>query len=148
MTGMRADLWLQVAGCVTWFVSGIPMLASIARGTVPAAVAAAWACAFAGFETFALATASLAHSERAAREELSRAHAELVATRSLLAEDSRVAERLRISRLLLSDVRDVVSRLRDTSHVNLAETIRTLAAGGGSIDIHLDLLDPLELGYI
>jgi signal transduction histidine kinase len=281
MTGMRADLWLQVAGFVTWLVSGIPMLTSVARGTVPAPVAITWACAyvafgvafgiscrvhgrgglgvrrlllaiqaasglvmvqmttdglaagtlvvvaaqlldafttsaaiawivvqtvllmasfwtkfgvvpaitvggaFAGFETFALATASLAHSERLAREGLSRANAELVAARSLLAEDSRVAERLRISRdlhdaighhltalslqlevasrlssgqaaahveqahavtrLLLSDVRDVVSRLRDTSRVNLAEAIRTLAAGAGSLDIHLDVPDPLEL---
>ncbi len=281
MTGMRADLWLQMAGFVTWLVSGIPMLTSVARGTVPAPVAAAWACAyvafgvafgiscrvhgrgslgvrrlllatqaasglvmvqmtsdglaaatlvvvaaqlldafttsaaiawivvqtvllmasfwtkfgvvpaitiggaFAGFETFALATASLALSERVARQDLSRANAELVATRSLLAEDSRVAERLRISRdlhdaighhltalslqlevasrlssgqaaahveqahavtrLLLSDVRDVVSRLRDTSRVNLAEAFRTLTAGSGSLDIHLDVPDPLEL---
>lgn len=281
MTGMRADLWLQMAGYVTWLVSGIPMLTSVARGTVPAPVAVAWACgyvafgaafgiscrvhgrgglsgrrallaiqaasglvmvhtttdglaagtlvvvaaqlldaftatgaiawivvqtsllmasfwtkfglvpaitiggAFAGFETFALATASLAQSERAARQDLSRANAELVATRSLLAEDSRVAERLRISRdlhdaighhltalslqldvasrlssgqaavhveqahavtrLLLSDVRDVVSRLRETSRVNLAEAIRTLAAGAGALDIHLDAPDPLEL---
>jgi len=276
---MRADLWLQVAGYVTWLVSGIPMLISIARGTAPASATVAWACAyiafgvafgiscrvhggrglrivllgiqaasglvmsytttdglaagtlvvvaaqlldvfsargavvwivvqtallmaafwtrvgalpamalagaFAGFETFALATASLAHSERLAREGLSRANAELVAARSLLAEDSRVAERLRISRdlhdtighhltalslqlevagrlssgqaaahveqahavtrLLLSDVRDVVSRLRETSRVNLAEAIRTLAAGAGTLDVHLDVPDPFEL---
>ena len=278
---MRADLWLQMAGYVTWLVSGIPMLISVARGTAPAATTAAWACAyiafgvafgiscrvhgrggrgrrivllgiqaasglvmaytttdglaagtlvvvaaqlldvfsargavvwivvqtallmasfwtrigpipamtlagaFAGFETFALATASLAHSERIAREGLSRANAELVAARSLLAEDSRVAERLRISRdlhdtighhltalslqlevagrlssgqaaahveqahavtrLLLSDVRDVVSRLRETSHVNVAEAIRTLAAGAGTLDVHLDVPDPFEL---
>lgn len=281
MTGMRADLWLQVAGYVTWLVSGIPMMASVARGEVAAGIATLWGCAFAafgiafavscrvhgsggaarrmmlltaqaasgllmvhtsrdglaaatlvvvaaqlldvfhtggavawiavqttlliasfwtrfgaipaltvggafaGFQTFALATASLAHSERAARESLSRANAELVAARSLLAEDSRVAERLRISRdlhdtighhltalslqlevaarlssgqaaahveqahavtrLLLSDVRDVVSRLRETSHVNLAAAIRTLAAGAASLSIHLDIPDPLEL---
>lgn len=278
---MRADLWLRIAGYVTWLVSGIPMLVSLAGGAAATPAVVAWACAFiafgvafgiscrvhgrggrgprilllavqaasglvmahtttdalaagtlvvvaaqlldvfsargavvwivvqtallmasfwtrvgaipaitlagafAGFETFALATASLAHSERLAREGLSRANAELVAARSLLAEDSRVAERLRISRdlhdtighhltalslqlevagrlssgqaaahveqahavtrLLLSDVRDVVSRLRETSHVNLAEAIRTLAAGAGTLAIHLDVPDPLEL---
>ena len=281
MAEMRADLWLQMAGFVTWLVSGIPMLTSVSRGTVAAPVALAWACgyvafgvafgiscrvhgrgsltvrrallatqaasslvmvytaadglaastlvvvaaqlldafttrgavawivvqtallmalfwtefgvvqaitiggAFAGFETFALATASLAHKERAAREDLSRANAELVATRALLAEDGRVAERLRISRdlhdaighhltalslqldvasrltsgpaashvaqahavtrLLLSDVRDVVSRLRETSRVNLADVLRALAASAGSLAIHLDVPDPLEL---
>jgi signal transduction histidine kinase len=281
MTGMRADAWLQVAGYLTWLVSGIPMLTGMARGTVPMATAAVWGCAFvafgaafgaschvharggaaarvallaiqagsglvmahittdaiaagtlvvvaaqllgvfsvggaiawiavqtallmasfwtrfgpvsavtvagafAGFETFALATASLAHSERAAREDLSRANAELVAARALLAEDSRVAERLRISRdlhdtighhltalslqlevagrlssgqagahvrhahavtrLLLSDVREVVGRLRDTSHVNLADAIRTLAVGAASLEVHLDLPDSLAL---
>ena len=50
-----------------------------------------------------------------------------------------------VTRLLLSDVRDVVSRLRETSHVNLAEAIRTLAAGAGTLAIHLDVPDPLEL---
>ena len=50
-----------------------------------------------------------------------------------------------ITRLLLGDVRDVVSRLRDTSHVNLAEAIRTLALGAGPLEIHLDVPDPLEL---
>src|SRR5204863_1503702 len=97
-----------------------------------------------------------------------RANAELHATRALLVEDSRVAERLRISRdlhdtlghhltalslqlevasrlasgpaaervteahaitrLLLGDVRDVVSRLRESSHFDVAAAIRTLAA--------------------
>ena len=114
---------------------------------------------YAGFQAFAIAAMSLATSERAARESLSRANAELHATRSLLAENSRAAERLRISRdlhdtlghhltalslqldvasrlasgqaaehireahaitkLLLADVRDVVSQMRETGRVDL-----------------------------
>ncbi len=141
--------------------------------------------AFGGFQAFAVATMSLARSERAAREELVRAHADLVATQSLLAENTRIAERLRISRdlhdtlghhlialslrldvasrltsgqpaehvreahaitrLLLADVRDVVSTLRDSSRVDLAHTIRALAAGAGTLHIHLDIPDSLPV---
>ncbi len=128
---------------------------------------------------------SLAISERAARQELSRANAELHATRALLAESSRVDERLRISRdlhdtlghhltalsiqldvasrltsgqaeghvreahaitkLLLADVRDVVSRMRDTSRIDLVQAIRTLADAAGALRIHVDLPETLVL---
>lgn len=141
--------------------------------------------AFAGFQAFAIATMSLARSERATREELAQANAELVATQSLLAENSRVAERLRISRdlhdtlghhltalslqldvasrlasgqaadhvreahaitrLLLGDVRDVVSTMRE-DRIDLTQAIRALAgAGAGVLQIHLDLPDTLQL---
>ena len=140
--------------------------------------------AFGGFQAFAIATMSLARAERKAREELSRAHAELVATQSLLAENSRIAERLRISRdlhdtlghhltalslqldvasrltsgqatqhvteahaiarLLLSDVRNVVSEMRHSSRVDLAESMRALA-GAGALRIHLDMPSSLPL---
>jgi signal transduction histidine kinase len=169
---------------VAWLVAQTVLLIAsfwTKEGAVPAFVLGG---AFAGFETFALATAALAHRERLARQELAQAHAELIATRSLLAEDSRVAERLRISRdlhdtighhltalslqlevasrlssgpaathveqahavtrLLLSDVRDVVSQLRD-GRVDLAEAMRTLAAGVASLEVHLELPDPFEL---
>ena len=140
---------------------------------------------FAGFQAFAIAAMSLARSERAMREDLSRAHAELVATQSLLAENSRIAERLRISRdlhdtlghhltalslqldvasrltsgqaaehvreahaitrLLLGDVRSVVSEMRETSRLNLADAVRALAGGAGALQVHLDLPGTLEL---
>lgn len=172
-------------GAILWLAGQTVLLATsfwTKFGLVPAITLAG---TFAGFQIFALATSSLAHRERAARLELARTNADLVAARSLLAEDSRVAERLRISRdlhdtighhltalslqlevasrlssgqaaahvdqahavtrLLLSDVRDVVSRLRETSRVNLAESIRALAAAAPSLAIHLDLPDPLEL---
>ncbi len=141
--------------------------------------------AYLGFQIFAMATAGLAIRERAAREDLGRANAELMATRSLLAENSRVAERLRISRdlhdtlghhltalslqlevasrlasgpaadrvheahaitrLLLSDVRDVVSRLRESSRFDLAEAVRALATSAAPLEIDLQLPDAIDI---
>ncbi len=141
--------------------------------------------AYLGFQIFAMATAGLAIRERAAREDLGRANAELMATRSLLAENSRVAERLRISRdlhdtlghhltalslqlevasrlasgpaadrvheahaitrLLLGDVRDVVSRLRESSRFNLAEAARALATSATALEIHLQVPDAIVI---
>jgi signal transduction histidine kinase len=141
--------------------------------------------AYLGFQIFAMATAGLAIRERAAREDLGRANVELMATRSLLAENSRVAERLRISRdlhdtlghhltalslqlevasrlasghaadrvheahaitrLLLSDVRDVVSRLRESSRFNLAEAVRALATSAAPLEIHLEVPDGIVI---
>ena len=51
----------------------------------------------------------------------------------------RVHEAHAITRLLLSDVRDVVSRLRESSRFNLAEAIRTLASSAGALEVHLDV---------
>jgi signal transduction histidine kinase len=178
-------------------------------GLFPARVAAAWvavqtalivivfwwiggrvsaftaAGAYLGFQIFAMATAGLAIRERAAREDLGRANVELMATRSLLAENSRVVERLRISRdlhdtlghhltalslqlevasrlasgpaadrvheahaitrLLLSDVRDVVSRLRESSRFNLAEAVRAIATSAAPLEIHLQVPDGIVI---
>ncbi len=137
--------------------------------------------AFLGFQMFAMATSTLEHGERTAREQLARANAELHATRALLAEDSRVAERLRISRdlhdmlghhltalslqlevasrlasgpaadrvaeahaitrLLLGDLRDVVSRLRESSHFDLAAAVRSLADAATGLQVHVDAAD-------
>jgi signal transduction histidine kinase len=44
-----------------------------------------------------------------------------------------------ITRLLLSDVRDVVSTLRETSQMNLAESIRALAMQPLTARVHLDV---------
>jgi signal transduction histidine kinase len=157
---------------VFWSIDG-PLLAFTGGG------------AYLGFQIFAMATSTLALRERTAREELARANAELHATRALLAEDSRVAERLRISRdlhdtlghhltalslqldvasrlasgaaaervmeahaitrLLLSDVRDVVSQLRDSSHFDVAAAIRMLAAPVSPLEVHVDAADRLVI---
>jgi signal transduction histidine kinase len=141
--------------------------------------------AYAGFQAFAVAAMSLALRERTARERLARVNDELNATRSLLAEHSRAAERLRISRdlhdtlghhltalslqldvaarlasgqaedhireahaitrLLLADVRDVVSQMRETGRVDLAQSLKAMTAPHGSMAIHLDMPESLPI---
>ena len=141
--------------------------------------------AYAGFQAFAIAAMSLAVSERAARESLSRVNDELHATRSQLAENSRAAERLRISRdlhdtlghhltalslqldvasrlasgqaeghireahaitkLLLADVRDVVSQMRETGRVDLAQAVKAVTSEHGTMKIHLDIPETLPI---
>jgi len=135
--------------------------------------------AYLGFQIFAMATSMLALRERTAREQLARANAELHATRALLVEDSRVAERLRISRdlhdtlghhltalslqlevasrlasgaaadrvaeahaitrLLLGDVRDVVSQLRDRDPADFGAAVRTVAAAAVQPQVHVQI---------
>jgi two-component system, NarL family, sensor histidine kinase DesK len=77
-------IWMIVQtlllGAVFWSISG-PMMALVAGG------------AFAGFQMFAVSTSWLARSESLARQALARTNAELTATRELLAENSRAAER-------------------------------------------------------
>jgi signal transduction histidine kinase len=48
-----------------------------------------------------------------------------------------------ITRLLLSDVRDVVGTLRETSRVNLGDAVRALAIQPGGARIHLDIPESL-----
>ena len=54
--------------------------------------------AFLGFQAFAIVTATIARSEAAGREEQARVNAELVSTRELLRESSKVGERIRIAK--------------------------------------------------
>jgi len=138
-----------------------------------------------GFQVFAAASTVLALNEGRARTNLARANAELTATRELLAETSRTAERIRISRdlhdtlghhltalslqldvatrlstgkaadhiqqahaitrLLLSDVRDVVSTLRESSKLDLAEAIRALAVQPIGARVNVEVSAPLEI---
>jgi signal transduction histidine kinase len=128
---------------------------------------------------FAISYSEQALRERAARTALAIANAELRASRELLAENSRAAERLRISRdlhdalghhlvalsiqldvasrrapelaaqdiheahsitrLLLSDVRDVVGTLRWEAHTDAAALIRPLCRDIGDLSIHLEI---------
>ena len=122
-----------------WLVAQVIALVSILLWFAPVVIAIAMAGAFAGFMVFAMTTAVLHARERASREELAAANRELHATRALLAETSRVEERLRISRDLhdslghhltaLSLRLDVASRLVDGAageHVQQAYALTRL----------------------
>jgi len=170
---------------VVWLAAQIVALAMLGLRFAPPVFALTMAGAFAGFELFAFTTASLTARERLAREDLANANRELLATRALLAETSRVEERLRISRdlhdalghhltalslrldvasrladgtaaehvrqahaltrLLLSDVRDVVGQLRETGRVDLVDAIRALAAATQGLSVHVHAPDVLEI---
>ena len=186
-----------VAGILPWI---LPRLISIAwllgialAFSIWAAILPQFGLAYAlpqlmitlGLMLFAYAASTLALNQLKARDELRRVNSELRATQSLLTENTRIAERVRISRelhdlighhltalslnlevashtaegkakehaqragsiarLLLSDVREVVSDMRHEDRVDLREAIRELASGVPEPVIHLDIPDELSL---
>jgi signal transduction histidine kinase len=170
---------------IIWAIAQTVALMGLGLRFTPIIYAVTISAAFGGFQIFALTMASLTASERRAREELAKANAELHATRALLAESSRVAERLHISRdlhdtlghhltalslqldvasrladsktaghitqahaiarLLLGEVRDVVSRLRDSGRLDLARAIRALSEEADDLAIHVDVPDGIDI---
>jgi signal transduction histidine kinase len=108
--GFAPALLVVIAGQAPMVLPTSVALACVAGQTIALVVIATsrWSVADAlltsgswlGFQLFALGAAHLAHRERSARRELSRVHAELLATHALFADSARVAERLRISREL------------------------------------------------
>jgi signal transduction histidine kinase len=138
-----------------------------------------------GLTLFPFIASTLALRQMQARSELRRVHSELLATQSLLAENTRIAERVRISRelhdlvghhltaltlnlevashttegkakehvdqaasiarLLLADVREVVSDMRRDDQVDLRGALHMLAEGVPDLHIHLDIPEPLSL---
>ena len=79
-----------------------------------------------GFSLFAVSAAHLARSEASARQSLAKANAELQATHALLAENARMAERLRISR----DLHDVLGHNLTSLTVHLDVASRTAQGAG------------------
>jgi signal transduction histidine kinase len=138
---------------------------------------------FLSISLFAFMSGLVALRQNAARDELRKVNSELRATQALLADNTRVAERVRIARelhdlvghhltaltlnlevathlvdgkalehvqqaqslakLLLVDVREVVSEMRLDDKVDLAAALQTLVSGTPKPVIHLDL--PFEL---
>jgi signal transduction histidine kinase len=136
-------------------------------------------------QAFVFCLGYIAASEGRRGRELARVNAELRATQELLADSSRMAERLQISRdlhdtlghhltvlnvnleiarqtvegraaepvqeaqavtrLLLSDVREVVSSLREDRPVDLRRALETLAAGTPEPTVHLSFPEQLEI---
>lgn len=138
---------------------------------------------FLGISLFAFMSGIVALRQNVARDELRKMNSELRATQALLADNTRIAERVRIARelhdlvghhltaltlnlevathlvdgkalehvqqarslakLLLADVREVVSDMRLDDKVDLAAALRTLIGGVPEPRVHLDL--PSEL---
>lgn len=102
ITAAHAAFVLPLRGAVVWVfaqTAGMVLMEIIVR-EIETRWVIAGGMAYLGFQIFAVLTASLALREERARQDLARTNAELVATQELLAESSRMAERVRISREL------------------------------------------------
>ena len=171
------NLQIGVAWMVLQNFSLLPLFASWPNYSM---TQAAWqATMYFGISTTTFVTSLIAKQQAEAREDQRRLNAELRATRALLAESSRLGERMCISRelhdlvghhltalslnlevashlvsgqahehvrqaqsvarLLLSDVREVVSQLREGDSIDLTEALKSLTEGVPGLRIHLDL---------
>jgi signal transduction histidine kinase len=195
-TGLGGILLMIVAGVIPWLMPlwiGIPFLVVQHVALVPVFMrlgfkfdeAILQAALYIGYSSFTFITGLVAKQQAQAREEQRRLNAELRATRVLLAESSRMSERLRISRelhdllghhltalslnlevaghltegkalehvrqshtlakLLLTDVREAVSEMREERGVDLAAALRTLAEGVPALDVRLSLPESLRV---
>lgn len=93
--------WVLPFGrALAWLFAQAAIMCAILALTMPTQVTLRLMCVFLGFQVLALFSCFLTAREAAARAELTRANRELHATRDLLANTSRLAERERISREL------------------------------------------------
>ena len=196
-TGTGAILMMIIAGVIPWLVPlpvGVLWLVLQHVALVPVfsrledftpGFAVLQAMLYVGYSSFAMVIGLVAKQQAQARDEQRRLNAELRATRALLAESSRMSERVRISRelhdllghhltalslnlevaghltegraqehvrqshtlakLLLTDVREAVSEMRDEGAIDLSGAVRTLVEGVPALDIRLDLPEPLSI---
>jgi len=190
-TGLGSLLAMLVAALLPWVlplvvgVGWVICLALAFSAWIPFSPEGNWLLALVyllmnlGLTSFPFIASLLALQQMQARAELRRVNSELLATQSLLAENTRVAERARISRelhdlvghhltaltlnlevashttegkprehvdqaasiarLLLADVREVVSDMRREDQVDLRQALEMLAAGVPELAIHLDI---------
>jgi signal transduction histidine kinase len=190
-SGISGILTMLIAGVVPWTLPLMPGIAWVMLQSytlTPIFVEwldYSWLVGFVqcsiymGFSAFTYVTSLVAKQQADSRDELRRLNSELRATRTLLTESSRIAERMRISRdlhdlighhltalslnlevashlvggtaqehvrqaqsvakLLLSDVREVVSQLRENDNIDLTDALRTLVEGVPGLAIHLEL---------
>jgi len=172
---------LAVVPAVAWLIAQNVLLAILLSQIPDVSLGDATTNAgfFLGISMFAFMSSVVVLRQNAARDELRRVNSELRATQSLLEENTRIAERVRIARelhdlvghhltaltlnlevvthlvdgkvlehvqqahslarLLLADVREVVSDMRQDDMVNLADALNTLIEGVPKPRIHLDL---------
>jgi len=172
---------LAIGAAVAWLIAQNVLLAiTLARiPEVSLNYASIEAAIILGISIFAFISSVVVLRQNAVRDELRRVNSELRATQSLLEENTRIAERVRIARelhdlvghhltaltlnlevvthlvdgkvlehvqqahslarLLLADVREVVSDMRKDDMVNLADALNKLIEGVPKPWIHLDL---------
>jgi signal transduction histidine kinase len=176
---------LPIPAGVAWLIlSQFAVVPVFVRGLhFPLVLALMQSLLYAGFSGFVFVTSLIARQQAQAREEQRRLNSELRATRALLAESTRLSERMRISRelhdllghhltalslnlevashlgdsdkvqehvrqahtlarLLLTDVREAVSQLREDGAVDMSTALRTLTEGVLAPDIHLEMPEP------
>jgi signal transduction histidine kinase len=108
------------------FVAANSVLYAILAGLWRIDGAVVWLATYASFEAFAMATAWYAARAEADRDALMLAHADVLATRSLLAESVRDSERLRLAR----ELHDVAGHKLTALKLNLAVLAREPALAG------------------
>lgn len=167
-----------VAGLVWMLVQNLmltPIISSYMGWTIGTAFLQV--CMYLGISTLAFITSAVARQQTEEREAQRRLNSELRATRALLAESTRIAERMRIARdlhdlighhltalslnlevashltneaagahvrkaqstakLLLADVREVVSELRQDDAIDLTHALRSLTEGVPGLHVHV-----------
>ena len=196
-TGLGSILLMVIAGLLPWLLSvpvgivfllvGNLMVVPVFVNALGYAVPLAWmqVLLYTGFSSFTFVIGLVAKQQAQAREDQRRLNSELRATRALLAESSRMSERLRISRelhdllghhltalslnlevaghltegkahdhvkqshtlakLLLTDVREVVSEMREERGIDLGVALRTLVEGVPALDVVLEVPERLEM---
>ena len=194
-TSLGGILLLIVAGLLPWMLPAAPATAWLLGQNVLLVLvisripdisfsyAALMGGLFLGISLFAFMSGIVSLRQHVARDALRKMNSELRATQALLADNTRIAERVRIARelhdlvghhltaltlnlevathlvegkalehvqqahslakLLLVDVREVVSDMRVDDKVDLAAAMRTLVSGVPEPAIHMDL--PSEL---
>ena len=174
--------WMLPIGAATGWLVAQNVLLAVTLSRIPEVslnLASIEAALILGISIFAFVSSVVVLRQNAVRDELRRVNSELRATQSLLEENTRIAERVRIARelhdlvghhltaltlnlevvthlvdgkvlehvqqahslarLLLADVREVVSDMRKDDMVNLADALNKLVEDVPKPWIHLDL---------
>ncbi|MEE4215988.1 MAG: histidine kinase [Xanthomonadales bacterium] len=176
---------LPLAGAAAWLLAQNVLFVLVLDniGDNPLGDAALTGGLFLAVSLFAFMSGVVALRQNEARDEVRKVNSELRATQALLADNTRIAERVRIARelhdlvghhltaltlnlevathlvegkalehvqqahslakLLLADVREVVSEMRLDDKVDLSAALRTLVSGMPEPRIHLEL--PLDV---
>lgn len=182
VAGQLAPLF-SLPASLSWVGAQTLFMGLVIRSHFSLEIALALSVSWLGFQVFTVLMSHAAAREAVARNELAKLNAELRATQQLLADSSRVAERMRIARelhdlvghhltglslnlevaghlaqgkaqehigtaqsvtkLLLQDVREVVSSLRGDDSFDVGRALRTLTKGIPKPTIHLDVPDDL-----